>query len=198
MSLASRLSDLATALATDIKSLLASVGLLSGLTTTAKTSLVAAINEVNAKPSGGSGEVNTASNLGTSGVGVFAQKSGADLQFKKLIAGNAITFSTTATDITVNVDDAALGAQVDSAQTFALQAADSETAAMNYASQAQDAVLDAQNAAAGNILNDNAVAANSGWSSQKINTVLGDYQKMSMGTTPPPNPVVGQLWIDTN
>lgn len=157
-----------------------------------------ALGTVSGPGASGGGEINTASNLGTVGHGVFAQKVDVELQFKKLIAGNSVTISSTATGITINMDDAALGAQVDSAQTFALQAADSETAAMNYASQAQDAALDAQNAAAGNILNDNAVAANSGWSSQKINAVLGDYQKMSMGTTPPPNPVVGQLWIDTN
>lgn len=56
MSLQIRLTDFVTAVATDIKALRTSVsgdatGALTGLSTTAKTSLIAAINEVNAKPS---------------------------------------------------------------------------------------------------------------------------------------------------
>lgn len=58
MSLATRLSDLATAVGTDIKQLRvwltgSSSGNLTGLTTTDKTSLLNAINEVNAKPTSG-------------------------------------------------------------------------------------------------------------------------------------------------
>lgn len=58
MSLQTRLTDLATAIATDVKQLRtwitgSSSGSLAGLTTTVKTDLIAAINEVNAKPTGG-------------------------------------------------------------------------------------------------------------------------------------------------
>lgn len=58
LSLQTRISDLITAIGTDIKQLRiwvtgSSSGTLSGLTTTAKTDLVAAVNEVNAKPTGG-------------------------------------------------------------------------------------------------------------------------------------------------
>lgn len=52
---------------------------------------------------GGSGEVNTARNLGTSGEGLFAQKMGAELQFKELIAGTGISFGpVTSTGIPIN------------------------------------------------------------------------------------------------
>jgi len=47
----------------------------------------------------GGGEVNTASNIGTAGVGVFKQKSGVDLQFKKINAGSS---KVTITDDTAN------------------------------------------------------------------------------------------------
>lgn len=59
MSLASRLSDLATAIGTSIKGVKTLVNGnaadLSALTTTDKTNLVAAINEVNAGGGGGGG-----------------------------------------------------------------------------------------------------------------------------------------------
>jgi hypothetical protein len=45
-------------------------------------------------------EINTASNLG-SGTGVFAQKAGYDLQFKSLVAGNNVSFTTDSTTITI-------------------------------------------------------------------------------------------------
>lgn len=48
---------------------------------------------------GGGGESNTASNVGSSGVGLFKQKSGVDLQFKKLVAGSNVTFVQSADSI---------------------------------------------------------------------------------------------------
>ena len=50
---------------------------------------------------GGGGAVNTASNLG-SGIGVFAQLSSDDLEFKSLIAGGGIGISATSTEITIS------------------------------------------------------------------------------------------------
>jgi hypothetical protein len=56
---------------------------------------------ISAAAQGTSGEVNTASNLGT-GVGLFAQKSGVDLQFKSLIAGNNIDLVVGPNSITID------------------------------------------------------------------------------------------------
>ena len=66
---------------------------------------------VNEAGGGGSGEVNTASNLGT-GTGVFAGKVGVDLQFKSLKAGAGVTLSSTATEVTIVASGA--GGAVDS------------------------------------------------------------------------------------
>lgn len=62
---------------------------------------------------GGSGEVNTASNLG-SGEGVFASKVGADLQFKSLVAGTGVTLTPTATTITITASGGGGTGSVDS------------------------------------------------------------------------------------
>jgi hypothetical protein len=54
------------------------------------------------------GEANTASNVGTSGVGVFKQKTGVDFEFKKLVATNGklnIVDDTANSRITFNIDD---------------------------------------------------------------------------------------------
>jgi hypothetical protein len=53
-------------------------------------------------PGSGGGEDNTASNLG-SGFGVFAQKSGVDLQFKSLSAGTNVTLTSGSTQLNFSV-----------------------------------------------------------------------------------------------
>lgn len=66
------------------------------------------LNEPN---TGGTGEVNTASNLGA-GTGLFAGKVVADLQFKSLVEGTGVTITSDATTVTINASGA--GGAVDS------------------------------------------------------------------------------------
>lgn len=60
---------------------------------------------------GGTGESNTASNVGTSGVGTFKQKNGIDLEFKKINAGSnkiSITDDTGNDEIDIDIVEANL------------------------------------------------------------------------------------------
>lgn len=74
-------------------------GNLTGTSSWAVNALTAAY----AASGGGSGESNTASNIGTSGVGLFKQKSGVDLQFKNLVAGTSVSLSENVTDNTIEI-----------------------------------------------------------------------------------------------
>lgn len=59
----------------------------------------------NGGPCGGSGETNTASNVGASGVGVYNAKSGVDLQFRKLApASNKLTVVLDGSGLVINFD----------------------------------------------------------------------------------------------
>lgn len=54
---------------------------------------------------GGSGETNTSSNVGTSGVGVFKQKTGVDFEFKKINAGSSkVTITDDTSDNEIDID----------------------------------------------------------------------------------------------
>lgn len=75
-------------------------GSLYGTSSWATNALTAAY----ASSGGGSGESNTASNIGTSGVGLFKQKSGVDLQFKNLVAGTNVSLNENLTENTLTID----------------------------------------------------------------------------------------------
>ena len=96
---------------------------------------------------GGSGEANTASNLG-SGVGLFAQKAGVDLEFKGLVAGTNITLTPSSTGVTIAASGGGGGA-VDSVNgqtgTVVLDAADVGADVAGAAAAAQAAAVQRAN-----------------------------------------------------
>jgi len=59
---------------------------------------------------GGTGQANTASNVGLSGVGLFKQKNGVDLEFKNIVAGASITLLDDVADdeLEIAVDESSL------------------------------------------------------------------------------------------
>ena len=94
-------------------------------------------NVVSGTTGGGSGEVNTASNVG-SGNGVFDQKVGSDLQFRTLSAGTNVTITSGSTTLTINSSGGGIfdvsnsGGTVPSSFDYTLTDSIQQTAANSY------------------------------------------------------------------
>jgi len=83
--------------------------------------MISAIDAGGGGGGGGGGEANTASNVGVGGVGIFKQKNGLDLEFKKLNAGSnkvSINDDTGNNEVDIDVNDSNLG--ISTAQQTAL------------------------------------------------------------------------------
>jgi hypothetical protein len=83
--------------------------------------MISAVDAGGGGGGGGTGEANTASNVGVGGVGVFKQKNGVNLEFKKLNAGSnkvSITDDTGNNEVDIDVNDVNLG--ISTAQQSAL------------------------------------------------------------------------------
>lgn len=89
MSLVTRISATFAQIATDIKALVTSVGSLSSLTTTAKTNLVAAINEVKASVGSAGAAINDASTTSATTTWSAQKSTAAIAQVKTDILGGA-------------------------------------------------------------------------------------------------------------
>ena len=123
----------------------------------ADSSTSSGLKWVTAPTGGGSGETNTASNVGT-GNEVFKQKSSVDFEFRTIISGDAISYETTANTIKPTI----LESQIDHQN---LNGAASETHA------SIDTHLN--NSTPHRIINDSGTSATENWSANKINSELG-------------------------
>lgn len=91
MSLATRLVALAQAIGGDIKTLTTNQGTLSGLTTTQKSNLVAAINEINAALGSAGAQINDAATNGDTTVTWSADKIYDAIEAAKVAVTNSLT-----------------------------------------------------------------------------------------------------------
>jgi hypothetical protein len=131
---------------------------------------------------GESGEANTASNLGTGvdGEGLFSNKLGVDLQFKRIKAGTNITFNSQPNyvEISASVGPHTHDASDITSGTFA----DARIASSNvtqYESSINHNVLLNYNITEHRIINDGGTSATELWSASKINTELSGKSNTS-------------------
>lgn len=123
MTLETRLIALATAMGTDVKALTQSQGSLSALTTTAKTNLVAAINELVTMVGGAGAAINDSAGDGVTTTTWSANKIYDSIEAAKLAVTNSLVNGAAATLDTLNELAAALGNDPSFAATIATQIA---------------------------------------------------------------------------
>lgn len=109
MSLETRIIALAEAIGADIKDLRATRGTLSSLSTTAKSNLVAAINELHAAISSAGVQINDSATNGATTVTWSADKIFDEIAAAKVAVTNSLTNGAAATLDTLNELAAALG-----------------------------------------------------------------------------------------
>lgn len=119
--LAERIVSLASAIGADIKSVTASQGLLSNLNTTDKTSLVAAINEIEAALGGAGASINDAVGDGATTVTWSADKIYDTIELAKLTVKNELTAGAAAALDTLNELATALNNDPNFATTIATE-----------------------------------------------------------------------------
>lgn len=123
MSLETRLVSLAQAIGADIKSLTASQGSLSGLNTTTKASLVAAINELVSAVGGAGAQINDAAGNGDTLVTWSADKIYDSIEAAKAAVTNSLVNGAAAALDTLQELAAALGNDPNFATTIAASVA---------------------------------------------------------------------------
>ena len=116
---------------------------------TTSTDVQNAIEELQTEIDGiAGGEVNTASNTGTDGTGIFIQKTGANLEFKNINAGsNKITVINDASNNEIDIDIDETNLNIDAAQITGLTILDDQTAVeVPFTATANTTSTDVQNA----------------------------------------------------
>lgn len=119
--LSERIISLASAIGTDVKTLTANQGSLSSLSTTAKTSLVAAINEINAALASAGAHINDAATNGNTTETWSADKIFDTIEAAKLAVKNELVNGASATLDTLNELAAALGNDANFSTTIATE-----------------------------------------------------------------------------
>jgi hypothetical protein len=128
MTLSERLGELITAMGTDYKRIVGWIGGLNSLSTTDKTSLVNAINEVNAKPSGGGGSAIDDGDNGSSTTSTYsaAKITGLNAAQDTVIAQKAVILDTAAvSDTSLTWSARRINDQIEALRTALLGGADS-------------------------------------------------------------------------